>query len=1392
MTIILCGISNYEVSAQIYPPEVDLTTIDWEFYTPPTSLPNYLEPTTDNYTGNTVIRISDQSAFGCTCSQLRHRYSKKQPWNADGTMIMTDGWPAKILDGNTYEIIGDVYCRSIWSNVDPQLTFDTHQNKLFRRNVVTQQEVVLRTFSEYDNVSIGYGEGNLSNDDQWVALIGRNGSNQTIFVYDILNDVITGSKYIGTTPLDWVSISQSGNYCVVQYDSWGSGPTNGVKSFDRFMQNEVHLENAREHGDIGYDMDGNEVYVSHANFGNHSYSYTRLDNGVTKGLFPFSGATGDLGAAGGHLSTRNINRPGWAYVTDSGDLNNLNGWEAPKEIFAIKLDDSNTIQRFAKHNTNFEAANASYNHQAHACPNRDGTKVIFASNWYNSSIMNQNYPLLWVVEVAGNQSDSVNAGEDVSICEGETTSLTATGAQSYVWRDDTGAVIGNSASVTVTPDQTTTYTVTGTDSSGAETTDTVTVFLNPLPTAGAGDDVTICQGETTTLTATGGDTYLWNTGQTTASINVSPNSTTTYTVTVTQNDCEDSASVTVTVLDGVNPNAGPDIAICEGESATLTASGGTDYEWNTGQTTATITVSPTVTTTYTVTVSDNGCSAADEVTVTVNPLPEADAGPNVTINYGDSITLSASGGSSFIWNTGESTQNITVSPTSDTTYSVTVTENGCQDIDYVTVFVNIDVNANAGPDVTICQGESTVLTASGGETYEWSTGETTQSITVNPNVSTTYSVIATTGNVSDTDEVIVFVNPIPSANAGPDVSILNGESTTLTATGGATYLWNTGETTQSITVSPNQTTTYSVQVELDGCQNSDEVTVTVNEQVTANAGPDVTICEGESTVLSAQGGDSYQWSTGETTQSITVSPTSNTVYTVIATVGEVSDTDDVTVYVNPVPLADAGPDVSIGAGDSATLTATGGDSYAWSTGETTQSITVSPIDNTTYEVTVSQNGCQATDQVTVFITDTVVANAGEDVNICAGSSTVLTASGGDTYLWSTGETTQSITVSPLTTEVYTVTAFSGNESDTDDVTVTVDDLPQITAGEDITICNGELITLIATGGNNYTWSTGETTQSINVSPQTTTTYTVSSSNNSCEATDEITVTVLESPVADAGPNQNTPSGQSITLTASGGGTYLWSTGETTQSITVTPLLTTHYTVIVSNGVCEDSDTVVVSVNGQLSIYAGEDVTICEGEPVELTAATNGHTVEWSTGETTETIIVSPAATTTYTVTAFRGSNTATDEVTVFVNPSPDPNLGEDVSLCLGEPITLTSAEADSYIWSTGETTQSITVIPDTTTAYTVLTIIGECEGEDEIVVTVNPIPDAYAGEDSSICEGETRILTASGGDTYLWSTGETTQNIEVAPTTTTTYSVIVSQNGCESSDEVTVTVNALP
>ena len=282
---------------------------------------------------------------------------------------------------------------------------------------------------------------------------------------------------------------------------------------------------------------------------------------------------------------------------------------------------------------------------------------------------------------------NTSAGPDQAICWGESTALNASGGGTYQWSHG----LGNDATVNVNPDTTTTYAVTITNG-GCVDVDSVTVSVTKV-IADAGADQTICLGETAILTATGGTDYYWATFQAGPQITVSPTATTTYPVLVINNDCIDIDEVTVFV-NNATADAGPDQTICLGENVSLTATGNGTYQWSHGLgTDATAFPSPSATTTYTVTVTNNGCTATDQVTVFVNATI-ADAGIDQTICVGESAELNASGGTSFLWSNGQTDAQITVSPTATTTYTVTVTNNGCTDADQVTVFVNIPGGAN--------------------------------------------------------------------------------------------------------------------------------------------------------------------------------------------------------------------------------------------------------------------------------------------------------------------------------------------------------------------------------------------------------------------------------------------------------------------------------------------------------------------------------------------------------------------------------------------------------------------------------------------------------------------------------------------------------------------------
>ncbi len=432
-----------------------------------------------------------------------------------------------------------------------------------------------------------------------------------------------------------------------------------------------------------------------------------------------------------------------------------------------------------------------------------------------------------------------------AICAGSSTQLSATATNgttySYAWSSSPAGFSSASQSPTVSPTATTIYTVTVTSGSCTATASS-TVTVNPAPSASAGNDATISQGNSTTLTASGGNSYSWSTGENTASISVSPNVTTTYTVTVTgANSCTATDEVVVIVTGGilsVSASAN-NTTLCAGNSTQLTAaasggSGNNTYSWSSNpagfnSSATTPTVTPTTTTTYTVTVNDGSATATASVTITVNPIPSADAGSNVSINSGQSTTLTATGGTSYAWSTGATTAGITVTPGGTVTYTVTVTDgNGCTATDQVTVTVlggTLSATASASP-LSVCLGSSTQLDVvvsggNGSNTFAWSSNpagftSALQNPVVSPTATITYTVTITSNSSTATSFVSVTVNPLP---ATPVISQNGNMLSSSASSGNQWYLnGNTIDGAIDATFTPTEAGDYTVQVtDANGC-----------------------------------------------------------------------------------------------------------------------------------------------------------------------------------------------------------------------------------------------------------------------------------------------------------------------------------------------------------------------------------------------------------------------------------------------------------------------------------------------------------------------------------------------------------------------------------------------
>jgi gliding motility-associated-like protein len=375
----------------------------------------------------------------------------------------------------------------------------------------------------------------------------------------------------------------------------------------------------------------------------------------------------------------------------------------------------------------------------------------------------------------------------------------------------------------------------------------------------------------------------------------------------------------------------------------------------------------------------------------------------------------------------------------------------------------------------------------------------------------------------------------------------------------------------------------------------------------------------------------------------------------------------------------------------------------------------------------------------------------------------------------------------------------------------------ITASGPTSFCQGGSVILTASSGGSYSWSNGATTQSITVTMAGT--YSVSIA-NACgtNPSASVTVTVTPAPLANAGNNAFICAGGSANLGAApvGTNTYSWVSNPAgftsiVSNPTVSPLVTTIYTLTESAGAgCSKSNSVTVTINSPPNANAGSNATVCAGNSTTIGAApVTGNTYSWTSNpvgftSTLSNPVVSPIATTTYTLTESVGTCSKSNTVTITVNPAPNANAGSNASACAGASVTLGAAAVigNTYAWTSNpagftSTVSNPTVNPLVTTVYTLTeTNPSNCSKSNSVIVTISPAPAAIVGPNDTICSSAQRAIGGPNvaGDTYSWTSNpagftSALSNPVVSPTVTTTF-ILKETNpaACSKTDSVKITV----
>ena len=981
---------------------------------------------------------------------------------------------------------------------------------------------------------------------------------------------------------------------------------------------------------------------------------------------------------------------------------------------------------------------------------------------------------------------AVNPTSNSPICAGSSLVLSVTNAtgNTYVWSGPNG--FSSTLSSITRSNSTTafsgTYSVVVTNNGCSAPAQSVTVLVNPSPTVSAGTAFSICKNASpiTLIGSPLGGTWT-GTGVTAGVFNPSALTAGTYTLTYSYTDpatlCSKSETVVATVLLPPTVNAGIDLSLCNQPIPVTLVASPTGGTWSgTGITNPSGVFTPSGVGSFILTyafTSANGCSSSDQMTITVANPVTANAGLDTTVcqNSG-SVNLTGSPANGTWSGTGITAAGV-FTPATVGTFNLiySVGTGTCLSKDTLVAIVKPLPTVSAGTAFNICKNANpmTLIGSPLGGTW---TGTGVSAGAFNPSAlaagayTLTYTYTDPTTLCSNSSTVVATVLLPPTVNAGIDLSLCNQpipETLVASPTGGT---WSgTGITNPSGVFTPSGVGSFILTyafTSTNGCSNSDQMTVTVANPVTANAGLDITVCQNSGAVNLAGSPANGTWSGTGITSSGVYTPaivgTFNLIYSVGT--GTCLSKDTLVAIVKPLPTVNAGtafsicknanPMTLIGSPLGGTWTGTG-----VSAGVFDPSALNAGTYTLTYTYTDPTTLCSNSSTVVATVLNPPLVDAGLDLSLCnqpIPETLVASPTGGT---WSgTGITNPTGVFTPNGVGSFNVTyAFTATNgcSNNDQVTIIVSNPTISNAGVDIAVCQNSGVVNLAGSPANGTWSGTGITSSGVFTPATVGTFNLiySVGAGTCLSKDTLVAIVKPLPTVNAGTAFNIcKNANPMTLIGSPlGGTWTGtgvSAGAFNPNALAAGTYTLTYTYTDPTTLCSNSSTVVATVLNPPIVDAGLDLSLCNQPiPVTLIASPAGGT--WSgTGITNPTGVFTPNGVGSFTITySFTDGNacTSTDQTIITVANPVLADAGANVVTCHNSGnITLSGLPANG-IWSgTGITTSGIfspTIVGTFDLVYEIGS--GTCLKRDTMQLVVNPLPIVNIGLDREFCLSENPV-----------------------------------------------------